>query len=153
LAAEKAFEETFNGRCSALRVGNVVDWENPYGIFREVSRLSTENRTLNFFGGAESSRDYLEIEHFVAFVTRTIQAEVTPPILNIGSGNSLSLSLLAQKVSSIPDLEINIRWHEGRAQDVQVTQLDTKLLRSLHGSVNADFESGLENYLREVLKA
>ena len=150
-AAEKAFEKTFGERFSALRVGNVVDWENPYGIFREVSRLSSENYTLNFYGGEESSRDYLEMTDFVAYVTKTIEAEVPLPILNIGSGKSLSLRILANKISSIPDLKISINWHEGRNQDVQVTQLDIGLLRSQHGFVNTDFESGLEKYLRQVL--
>lgn len=150
-AAEKAFEKTFGERFSALRVGNVVDWENPYGIFREVSRLSSENYTLNFYGGEESSRDYLEMTDFVAYVTKTFEAEVPLPILNIGSGKSLSLKMLAHKISSIPDLKISINWHEGRTQDVQVTQLDIGLLRSQHGFVNTDFESGLEKYLRQVL--
>ena len=152
LAAEKAFEKTFGERFSALRVGNVVDWENPYGIFREVSRLSAENHTLNFYGREESSRDYLEMRDFVAFVTKTIEAEVPLPILNIGSGKSISLRMLALKISSIPDLKISINWHEGRSQDVQVTQLDIRLLRSQHGFVNTDFEYGLEKYLRQVLK-
>lgn len=151
LAAEKAFEKTFEKRFSALRVGNVVDWENPYGIFREVSRLSSKNYTLNFYGGEESSRDYLEMRDFVAFVTQTIEAEAPLPILNIGSGKSLSLRMLAHKISSIPDLKISINWREGRSQDVQVTQLDIGLLRSRQGFVNTDFEYGLEKYLRQVL--
>jgi UDP-glucose 4-epimerase len=151
LTTEKAFEKIFREKFSALRIGNVVDWENPYGIFREVSRLSSENRTLNFFGDLESSRDYLEMSDFVALVIKTIETEVALPLLNIGSGKSLTLGQLAHKISSVPNLEISIKWHEGRSQDVQVTELDIGLLKSHYGFVNLDFEFGLEQYLRQVL--
>lgn len=153
LAAEIDFEKIFGERFSALRVGNIVDWENPYGIFREISRLSTESRTLNFYGGKESSRDYLEINDFACFVTKTIEAEVRLPILNIGSGKSLSLGVLGNKISNISDLKISINWHKGRSQDVQVTHLDVGLLRGQLGFFNSNFESGLDGYLQQILMA
>ena len=149
-SAEKAFQKTFGKRFSALRAGNIVDWGNPYGIFREVSRLSSNNRTLDLFGRLDSSRDYLEMSDFVDLVTKTIKAGFALPKLNIGSGKSLTLGSLANKISRIQDLEITINWHEGRAQDVQTTQLDTGLLKSQVGFVKYDFESQFEQYLRKV---
>ena len=149
LTTEKAFEKTFGKNFTALRVGNVVDWENPYGIFRELSRLSSENRILNFFGSRESSRDYLEMSDFVALVTKIIETKNAPSLLNVGSGKSLTLGQLARKISSVPHLDISIEWNEGRSQDVQVTQLDIALLKSKYEIVDSDFESGLEKYLRQ----
>jgi nucleoside-diphosphate-sugar epimerase len=153
LTTEKAFEKTFGKNFTALRVGNVVDWENPYGIFREISRLSSENRILNFFGGRESSRDYLEMSDFVASVIKIIETKNALSLLNIGSGKSLTLDQLAHKISSVPHLNISIEWNEGRSQDVQVTQLDIALLKSKFEIVNSDFESGLEKYLRQFSTA
>jgi nucleoside-diphosphate-sugar epimerase len=153
LNAEKILGRTFGDRFSALRVGNVVDWENPYGIFREISRLSPDKRILNFYGDVNSSRDYLEMNDFVGLVIKTIEADTHQSILNVGSGNSLTLGLLAEKISSVTNLEIIINWHKGRSQDVQVTELDTDLLKLLHGFAHSDFVSQFERYLHNVLTA
>jgi nucleoside-diphosphate-sugar epimerase len=148
LTTELALAEQFDQRFSALRIGNVVDWENPYGLFREFCKISGAGRSINFYGDTSSARDYIEINSFVEILVKLIELRSHHPVVNIASGNSVSLGLLANETKRVSNEALEINWHSAREQDVQSTQLDIRFLKQILEVTSKDFLYEFENFLR-----
>lgn len=151
LSAEFALRNLFQNRFTSLRVGNVVDWESPYGLFREISNISNGNYTLDFFGEVSSARDYLDMNSFVEILSNLISSHFNSPTLNIGSGDSPTLGQIAEVIKKVAQQKIEIRWHPSRPQDVKETRLDVGLLRTISEVTPAAFLSLFEFFMRDVI--
>lgn len=126
---ENAFKEMFLDRVTSLRIGNVIDWENPYGVLA-IAQGAKVTGSVDFFGTPEDCRDYLDINELCLMVSKIIELNLSEEIINLGSGVSISLSELATILTNyLPDLKI--RWNSPRNSDISKTQLDNTKVRDL----------------------
>lgn len=131
LIAERDLRNLYQGRLVCLRVGNVIDINNPYGIFEFLSR-GILRREITFLGEPYDCRDYIGISDFLLALDRLILSTEIPEIINIGSGRSLTLSEIAELITSEVEGEISIYWKSRRAGDLSQNRLDTgKLIETL----------------------
>ena len=123
LFAEKDFFDLYQERTICLRVGNIIDGDNPYGIFDLLAK-GISRREISFLGEPYDCRDYIGIADFLLALDRLIMFSKNPRILNIGSGRSLMLSEIAELITSEVEGEITINWKSRRSGDLSQSRLD-----------------------------
>lgn len=146
---EREFHKIFSDRFSALRVGNVIDWENPYGILA-VAKRAKQTGSLDLFGNFEDCRDYLDINELCLMISGIIQLNSNEKIMNLGSGISISLYEFGEILSSVlPNLRI--RWNPPRSFDISKTRLDISKVQDLTSVVPKDPRPIFVEYLQEAI--
>jgi len=147
--AEKAFKQIFRDRFTSLRIGNVVDWGNPYGILA-MAKIAKEVGSLNLYGTPEDCRDYLDINELCLMVSKIIELKLKEEIINLGSGVSIALSEFAETLTNfLPDLDI--RWHPSRNSDISKTQLNVIKVRSLTKIAPKDPKNSLIEHFQQTI--
>jgi nucleoside-diphosphate-sugar epimerase len=147
--AEKAFGQMFLNRFLSLRIGNVIDWENPYGILA-MAKIAKEVGSLDLYGTPEDCRDYLDINELCLMVSKIIELNPREETINLGSGVSISLSELAESLTNlVPDLKI--RWNLPRNSDISKTQLDVMKVRSLTSLAPKNPRTILKVFFEQVI--
>ena len=145
VAVEERFENLFPDRFSSLRIGNVIDWENPYGILA-LARAAKTVGSLDLFGNPYDCRDYISINDLTLMVAKYIELRLVGKAFNIGSGISFSLGDFERVLLGvIPDLEIN--WNAPRKSDLSRTILDVSKICSLTGVTPFDPKISVRAFL------
>jgi len=146
---EREFEKIFVDRFSALRIGNVIDWENPYGILA-VAKKAKQTGLLDLFGNSEDCRDYLDINDLCLMISGILELNSNEKIMNLGSGISISLYELSEIISRVlPNLRI--QWNPPRGSDISRTQLDISKVLDLTNVVPEDPRAIFVEYLQRVV--
>lgn len=146
---EKAFKEMFLDRVTSLRIGNVIDWEHPYGILA-IAQGAKETGSIDFFGTPEDCRDYLDINELCLMVSKIAELNHREEIINLGSGVSIALSEIADTLTNLlPSLKI--RWRSPRESDISKTKLDITKVRNLTNASPKDPKPLLIEYFQEVI--
>ena len=146
---ESEFDKIFMDRFSALRIGNVIDWENPYGILG-VAKIAKQTGTLDLFGNSEDCRDYLDIKELCLMISGILELSSNEKIINLGSGVSISLDEFSEIISRVlPNLRI--RWNPPRSSDISKTQLDVSKVRDLTNVAPKDPRAIFVEYLQQVI--
>ena len=128
LLTEKKLESLFGNQLTVLRVGNLIDENNPYGIVSNLTK-SIQGGIFEAFGQPTDCRDYLSIKDFLCCIQILTENKNFPNILNIGSGRSISLDVIIQILESALGDRIKILWAERRIGDIAQTKLDVSLMR------------------------
>lgn len=145
--AEKKFEDIFSGRFTSLRIGNVIDRENPYGIL-SLARTAKRVGSLDLFGNPYDCRDYVDVEDLNLMVSTIIESRLEGNVFNLGSGISVSLEdFEAVLLSILPDLAIN--WNPPRESDLSRTRLDVSKICNSTGINTVDPKFTLNAFLRD----
>jgi nucleoside-diphosphate-sugar epimerase len=112
-----------------LRIGNIVDFNNPTGIFKELL-LSSSNPV--FYGEKRSCRDYIEMKSLSNAIIELLALQKWPKALNIGSGVSTSLLEIEEMfLTSHRSFTRELTWLPQRNYDVCQTKLDVTLAHTL----------------------
>ena len=130
LFVEKKLREIYGDQLSVLRVGNLIDEENPYGIVAHLA-MSIRNGVLQALGEPADCRDYLGILDFLDCIERLTEINPIPKLLNIGSGTSISLEQIVRLSNEIFGDRLEIHWGKRRSGDLSQTRLDTTKMRHL----------------------
>jgi nucleoside-diphosphate-sugar epimerase len=145
--AEKKFEDIFSGRFTSLRIGNVIDRENPYGIL-SLARTAKRAGSLDLFGNPYDCRDYVDVEDLNLMVSTIIESRLEGNVFNLGSGISISLEdFEAALLNILPNLAIN--WNPPRESDLSRTQLDVSKICISTGISTVDPKITLNAFLRD----
>lgn len=147
--AEKAFGQMFLDRFLSLRIGNVIDWENPYGILA-MAKIAKEVGSLDLYGTPEDCRDYLDINELCLMISKIVELNLNEEIINLGSGVSIALSEIVETLTNfLPDLKF--RWSSPRNSDISKTQLDVMKVRSLTRFAPKDPRTILKEYFEQAI--
>ena len=120
-----------NCECTSMRFFNVYGphqaLDSDYGavIPTWINRMLKDEK-LVIFGNGEQTRDFVFIKDLCCIINELMNIEIRPCLhrtLNIGSGNSISLNTLANRISEIGKHKLN--------KDIEIEYLDSR-----HGDVN-----------------
>lgn len=145
---EKAFLSTYEENFCSLRIGNIVDWNSPYGLLQALSSALTE-RKMVFYGNPTDCRDYISIKDLTVTVSKLIQSQSIPELLNVGSGVPMQLSEIATLLMESLDGEIEIFWHQGGNDQLKETKLNIEKLKSTLEIVPTNPQSLFFDFLTE----
>jgi len=127
VSTEKALFARFGNQLSVLRVGNIIDEENPYGIVAHLAS-AIDKRFIELLGTPSDCRDYLAISDFLKCVQRITELSFAPNVLNVGTGVSISLEQIANLLKVELGDEFKIIWGERRFGDLSQTRLNVDKL-------------------------
>jgi nucleoside-diphosphate-sugar epimerase len=146
LAAEKELFSRFKGNLVSLRVGNVVDGNNPYGIFALILKAKSDGG-IDLFGSPTDCRDYVGITDVLQGLECLIKINEFPPVLNIGSGDSLNLRRIAEILQNGTGGEVSISWRPRRAGDLSQNRLDVLQFTKLLGRNPVSSENLIQDFM------
>jgi len=128
LRVEQQLQTIYGDQLSVLRVGNIIDGDNPYGI---VAHLATtiETRTFTAFGKPSDCRDYLTVSDFQTCIERLVEFDYQTKLLNLGSGQSVSLEQIEILLSETMGTRIDVQWEQRRPGDLSQTRLNVTQMR------------------------
>ncbi len=108
-----------------------------------------EGRSPVIYGDGEQTRDFTFIENVVsANILAAQAARCTGEVVNIATGERISLNQLVRHLENITGKRVNPEYAEARAGDVRHSLADISLSRTLLDyDASADFETGLQKTL------
>lgn len=146
------------GRGAGLRFFNVYgpgqDPKSPYsGVLARVVECARKRETFTLLGDGEQTRDFVFVEDVAAAVVALLelpQAQVLPPVMNIGTGGAVSLNGMLAEVGKLEGCAIAVVRGQAREGDIRHSCADVALVKSVLPRWQA---RGLAEGLRAWLKA
>ena len=149
LAAEQRFEQVYGDKFISLRVGNLIDSSNPYGILQNLSKAVRE-KAINLYGLPTDCRDFMGVTDFLFAVEALLQVDEFPNVLNIGSGRSVELRELEEILLNNSKNHLSVSWKERRTGDLAHTRLDISFMQKLLKVNPANPLDLLLNFVSEI---
>lgn len=153
LAIEKylfLFNRQHGLRFLILRPSNLYGrhhYSQEQGMINLVIRCALTNKKFSVWGDGQGKKDYFDVEDFCRILFQLVDKQVFNTVINIGSGNLLSVNEVLSAVKNIiPSLEW--QYQGASALDVPQVALDTTRLRSHIGQYKfKSFPASLEEIL------
>lgn len=102
------------------------------GIIPTMLRCAFEGRLFTIFGDGQQTRDYIYVKDTARAVLDLYQcSQARGQVVNIGSGQEISIHDLKLKIEHILGREIPTEWREPRPGDVRRHRADITLLQIL----------------------
>ncbi|MCQ2075924.1 MAG: NAD-dependent epimerase/dehydratase family protein [Bacteroidaceae bacterium] len=125
----------------------ILRLSNPYGpyhysmkqgICNVAMMKALKNEIFDVWGDGSAKKDYIYVQDFVVILFMLLEKGVTSQVINVGSGEVVSVNDVLAKVKGVvPDFQW--RYVDALKSDVPHFELDTSLLHSFIG--NYDFVS------------
>lgn len=130
----------------------IVRISNPYGPYHYSQKQGVinvavakaiHNEVLEIWGGGNDKKDYIYVEDFVDILFRLISKNIYNEVINVGSGQLLSVNEIVDYVKKY-EPKFEYLYKELRQNDASHFELDTAKLRALIGDFPyTDIEQGL----------
>lgn len=141
----KLYYKLFGINYLILRVSNPFGkfhTSESQGVINVSIRRALRGEVMEIWGDGSQSKDYIYVDDLIEILFRLLKANTLNKIINIGSGQTLQLSLILNSISNlIPSLEIN--YSPSKLTDVKDFCLDISLLKSIINFKNTDFDTAL----------
>ena len=131
----------------------IVRLSNPYGAYHYSMKQGViniamtkalRNETLQIWGDGNGKKDYIYVEDFVDILFRLLEKGISNQVINIGSGNLLSVNEIAEAVRGLVPT-FKSEHSEAQQFDASHFELNTDKLKSLIGDYPfTSFEEGLQ---------
>jgi UDP-glucose 4-epimerase len=134
-----------------LRVTNAYGPGQKYGrgqgVIAEWLRAAREQKPMIIFGGENTSRDYVHVTDVVRAMSLVESRWLSREVVNIGSGESVSLGNLLEIVKSIVGENIVIEHRESRAVDRPSVAISiAKATTRLGWAPQVDLRKGIQSW-------
>lgn len=118
----------------SLRVANPFGpYQSPFrrqGVIPALIETYLAGRPIELWGDGSIVRDFLYVDDLTEAIVRAASYPGSQPVMNIGSGNGLSLLELVDAIGNALDLpRAEVRFRPGRQGDVPANVLDIALAR------------------------
>ena len=138
-----------------LRPGNVYGPGQRFGSRGAVIPLFTQkalrNEPITIYGDGSQSRDFVYVADLVRayllLAARFLLGEPIGPVINIGTGQSVSVLEVAEAVVRATGSKAPVEHGPARAGEVASFRLDSTRLRELEFSFRHAFADGVQNYV------
>jgi len=123
----------------------------PAALCRKVAEAS-EGDTITIWGKGDQTRSFLYIDECVEGIYRIMQETETPPIVNLGSEEMISINELAMLIARIAHKNLKIQNIEG-PEGVRGRNSDNALINEvLHWQPTQKLEIGLQKLYSWILE-
>jgi GDP-L-fucose synthase len=118
--------------------------------FHEAAQQSLEEVTI--WGTGKPRREFLHVDDLAGAVLFLLQLDSPPDLLNVGTGEDISISELAQLVSEATGYKGKISHDLSRPDGTLHKKTDTTLINDLGWRAKIDFKAGLLQTYQDFLK-
>jgi len=123
------------------------NYTQPYIIPEIMNQLLNGNKEL-MLGNIDASRDFTFVSDTADGIIRSLNSKkAVGEIINVGSGDEISVRELAFKIARIAKIKIKIRYDEGRERPYDVNRLicnNKKALKLLGWKPKINMDQGLK---------
>ena len=151
-SAEEKLRSILGNDLTIFRIGNIVPEKLDFGIFRMVKENLSSDTPIKLMGDFRDSRDYLGEKELISILSSLIVSNHQLDLLNIGSGESLSLQEIVDILKNIYSNELNVTWAPRSEFDVSNTYLDVSRLKSLIEIPTTNSKSLIENLFSSLIE-
>ena len=131
------------------------NYTQPYIIPEIMNQLLNGNKEL-LLGNIDATRDFTFVSDTADAIIRTLNSKkVIGEIINVGSGNEISIRELALKIAKIAKRKIRIRYDEGRERPYDVNRLvcnNKKAKMLLDWNIKITIDEGLKKIFQWATK-
>ena len=131
------------------------NYTQPYIIPEIMNQLLNGNKEL-MLGNINASRDFTFVSDTANGIIRSLSAKkVVGEIINLGSGNEISIKELAFKIAKIAKIKIKIKYDEGRERPYDVNRLicnNKKAKKLLGWKTKTTMDQGLKKIFQWATK-
>lgn len=128
--------------------------ENPMtGILSIIADQILEGGPVELYDDGGQTRDMIHVKDVAKIHNRVLEANYTPPMLNVGTGRALRMGDIVRMVADEFGYKGEIRFNgKFRQGDIHYSQGDNRLLRQLFPMDFIPLEQGIHKY-REFIEA
>lgn len=154
------YREVHGLEYAALRYGNVYgprqDPHGEAGVIAIFSSRLLSGEQLTIFGDGEQTRDYTFVRDIVSANMKVSEVPLTGRkgmdrvAFNVGTGNGVSVNLLADTLEKVAGVQPGRRHEPPRPGELRHSRLDTAQLRALGWSSQWTLEDGLQQTYQHI---
>ena len=108
-----------------------------------VDAANASDDTVTVWGSGNPRREFLHVDDLVNAVMRMLDVELSGEIVNVGSGNEISIRELANEVAAASDFSGDILWDTSKPDGVQSRLVDSSYIRSLGWMPSIGLKDGI----------
>lgn len=141
----------------------IIRLTNPYGPYQRPNGVlgavttftfkTLRNEEIQVYGDGSVVRDFIYIEDAVKGIQKIVNGKNRHHTFNLGCGYGTSIKQVLETIERALNIEVNVRYTEGRKVDVPVNYLDIKRFETAYGSLNPlSLEEGIKKtakFMRE----
>ena len=131
------------------------NYTQPYIIPEIMNQLLNDNKEL-MLGNIDASRDFTFVSDTADAIIRSLNSKkVIGEIINVGSGDEISIRELAFKIAKIAKIKIKIRYDEARERPYDVNRLicnNKKAKKLLDWKTKTAMDEGLKKIFQWATK-
>jgi len=114
-------------------------------IYKMHKAVVNQSSSLEIWGSGNPLREFMHVDDLASAIIFLLKKEVSQDILNIGSGEEVSIKVLANKIKSVVNFEgeliFNDKFPDGNPRKL----LDSSTINKLGWSSSIDLDSGLKS--------
>ena len=115
------------------------------GLIYRMHKAKSENLdNFNIWGTGKPLREFLYVDDLSLAINFIIENEITTDLLNIGSGDEISIKELAEKIKAVVGFKGVLQFDESKPDGNPRKLLDSSLINNLGWESTIKLEDGLE---------
>ena len=115
------------------------------GLIYRMHKAKSENLdNFNIWGTGKPLREFLYVDDLSLAINFIIENEITTDLLNIGSGDEISIKELAEKIKAVVGFKGVLQFDESKPDGNPRKLLDSSLINNLGWESTIKLEYGLE---------
>jgi len=118
------------------------------GVITKFMEKISKKEDPIIFGDGSQVRDFVHVEDVAKANLMAMQSDVSNGFFNIGTGESISIKELAQKIIDISKLKLNSRFEAPLSGDIKMSEADISLVRE---SLGWEPKITLDDWLRKII--
>jgi len=145
------YQETYGLEVVMLRIFNVYGPNCHGAIYDFLNKLRKTPDKLEILGTGKQSRDFVYISDMVDVLIKAATTEASGQVFNVGTGNTTSVTELAQmiiKILGLGNVEIYFKGGQAWAGDMDITLADnSKAVNKLQWNPQVSVKEGLKKLI------
>ena len=124
--------------------GDNYDIQHGHVLPTLIRKFETAEGHVDLWGTGSAIREFLHVDDLAAACLFALGLDNPPDVMNVGSGEEVTIKTLAELVKAATGSTAEIRWDATKPDGTPRKLCDTTLIRSLGWSPKIDLKEGLE---------
>lgn len=113
-----------------------------------IRKFETATDHVDLWGTGSAIREFLHVDDLASACLFALSLDNPPDVMNVGSGEEVTIRELAEAVKAATGSQAEIRWDATKPDGTPRKLCDTALIRSLGWKPQIDLKQGLEMTVR-----
>ena len=123
--------------------GDNYDIEHGHVLPTLIRKFETAEGTVRLWGTGSAIREFLHVDDLASACLFALSLENPPDVMNVGSGEEVTIRELAEAVKRATGSSAQIEWDSSKPDGTPRKLCDTSLIRSLGWKPRISLEEGL----------